>query len=275
MSERLYSITRAGRKIAYHQGMLKTLRKLELGGGRVLFEERLVKLVIPASDRGYADAQLDDYRGLSRGEFPWVPPLSLSLRARASSTTPLGTLGFGLWNDPFALSLGQGGAARRLPAAPQAAWFFYGSAPNDLSLGQHRPGQGWMAMTMRSRKIPAILLAPPAAAAWLLTKIPPLRRPLFRLMGGFTSIDSVGLKHDLDVWHEYQMDWGEESVAFHVDGELILRSSIAPHPRLGLVIWIDNQYLLAAPGASLSFGVLHTPTAQVLTITDLSVKTSA
>ena len=98
---------------------MEAFRKLEIGGGEVeITSEAVARMTIPELSRGYADAQLDDYRDKSRKRFPWYPPLHLKLRARASESNPTGTLGFGFWNDPFTLSLGQGGAARRLPSAP-------------------------------------------------------------------------------------------------------------------------------------------------------------
>ncbi|MBK8618113.1 MAG: hypothetical protein IPN96_13565 [Anaerolineales bacterium] len=80
----------------------------------------------------YRDAQLDDYSQLPRHKFPHQT-VSLSLRAKTSSTSIAGTWGFGLWNDPFGLSLGFGGSPFRLPALPNAVWFFYGSGENYLS----------------------------------------------------------------------------------------------------------------------------------------------
>jgi len=59
-----------------------------------------------------------------------APPCTFSLHARLSGTDLPGTWGFGLWNDPFGLSLGFGGQAARLPALPQAAWFMHASPPN-------------------------------------------------------------------------------------------------------------------------------------------------
>jgi hypothetical protein len=92
------------------------------------------RLSIPS---GFADsyrlAQLDDYTKIPRGRFPHRTPLSLSLLARSSSDSIAGTWGFGLWNDPFGLSLGFGGNPFRLPALPNAAWFFGASEENYLS----------------------------------------------------------------------------------------------------------------------------------------------
>src|SRR3990172_1467829 len=137
---------------------------LLIGGGRAeTVPGPAVRLSLPPSP-SYADAQLDDYRSLPRSRFPWRPPLRLSLRGRASSPAPLGTLGFGFWNDPFSLSLAQGGAARRLPPAPNTAWFFYASPPNQIELAHGVPGHGWKATTLSAGRIPGLLLAPGAAA---------------------------------------------------------------------------------------------------------------
>jgi hypothetical protein len=108
--------------------------------------ERVTLRLPPAS--GYADSQLDDTQGRARRLFRWRPPLRFSVRARTSIPDPRGTFGFGFWNDPFSLSLGMGGAARKLPAAPQCAWFFYGSPPHDLPLAEGVPGSGWKAQTL-------------------------------------------------------------------------------------------------------------------------------
>src|SRR6266545_7048396 len=82
---------------------------------------------------GYRLAQLDDYAKLRRMDFPLRFPLGLGLLARTSSNSIHGTWGFGLWNDPFGLSLGFGGNPFRLPALPNAAWFFGASEENYLS----------------------------------------------------------------------------------------------------------------------------------------------
>jgi hypothetical protein len=252
--------------------MFGKLARLEVGGGRVRAEDVSARLTIPPRKQGYANAQLDDYHELGRGNLPWRPPLTFGVTARAFSPSPTGTLGFGLWNDPFSVSLGGGGMARRLPAAPQAAWFFYGSAPNDLSLGRQQPGQGWMAMTLRSRRVPAALLAAPASAALLLARIPPLRRPLFRLMERAISVESAALDTPLDHWHEYRLEWRAEAVEFKVDGHPVLRSGIAPREPLGLVLWIDNQFLCASPASGLRFGLIPTDCEQWLELADFYIR---
>src|ERR1044071_2028154 len=93
------------------------------------------RLSIPVGKANtYRLAQLDDYPQLKRNQFPWRPPLRISLSARVSSEALPGTWGFGLWNDPFGLSLGLGGNRLRLPTLPNAVWFFGASQESYLSL---------------------------------------------------------------------------------------------------------------------------------------------
>jgi hypothetical protein len=214
---------------------------------------------------------LDDYRPLPRSAFPWRPPLRLSLRARAHSAEPLGTLGFGFWNDPFSLSLGQGGAARRIPAAPQAAWFFYGSPPNDMALAEGVPGHGWKASVLRSTRLPSLLLLPGAAAAAALGQLPLIRGPVMRLARRFVRAREKIIEADLHHWHDYRLEWHAERVQFWVDGVLELSSDVAPRPPLGLVIWIDNQYAVASPEGGFRFGTLKTDEEQWLEVEDLVI----
>jgi len=59
-------------------------------------------------------------------------------------------------------------------------------------------------------------------------------------------------------WHEYEMDWRPEGVDFRVDGGLVFRTSLAPQGRLGLVIWVDNQYAAYPPSGRVAYGKLPT-----------------
>ena len=252
--------------------MLDDLSTLELGGG--LVETTTVggfKLTIPSGLDRYADAQIDDYRQLPRSRFHWRPPLRLELEARATPTALLGTMGFGFWNDPFALSLGQGGAARRLPALPQAAWFFYGSPPNDLSLGGESPAAGWLAMTMRSIHVPIGVVGLPILTSWVLAKVSSVRGVLLRAARRIVHVDSAAIRASTDDWHAYSLAWLPDRIMFRVDDELVLSSTVLPHAPLGFVAWIDNQYLCASPAAGLKFGVLPTTSPQALDIKSIAI----
>jgi hypothetical protein len=255
------------------QEHLPKVRPLLIGGGNLDYPQAgLLRLTIPPVTRGYADAQIDDHRHLPRRRFPWYPPLRLSLRARASRPAPLGTLGFGFWNDPFSLSLGQAGAARRLPASPHALWFFHGSPPHDLAFSDHLPGYGWKAMSLRSPKIPGPILAIPAAAAVLLSQIPGVRRPILRTALRSVRAAEAVLAVALNEWHTYSLEWFPCEAAFRVDGEMVLSAPNPPPPPLGFVAWIDNQYAVASPLKGFRFGALPTPHPQWLEIADLEIQ---
>jgi len=77
--------------------------------------------------------------------FPCQPPYSLELSCRASALAIPGTWGFGLWNDPFNMAVLSRAELLRLPALPNAAWFFYAAPPSYLSLRDDLPAQGWLA----------------------------------------------------------------------------------------------------------------------------------
>lgn len=234
--------------------------------------EGSLRLSMPPKGRGYADAQIDDYHRLPRRRFRWRPPLRLSLRARASSPTPLGTLGFGFWNDPFSLSLGQGGAARRLPASPRAIWFFYASPPNDFTFSAGLAGHGWRAMTLSGPRVPSLLLLPAAMGVVIFSRLPGVRRPLLRAALRSVRASEASLAASLGAWHEYVLEWHACEAIFTVDGQTVLVAPHPPPPPLGFVAWIDNQYAVASPKAGFGFGVLATSESQWLEIRDLSLE---
>lgn len=251
---------------------LTNLDPLEIGGGHVNeITPGRMRLFNPAGAQHYVNAQLDDYRRLPRTNFPWNPPLVMNLRARASPSQPLGTLGFGFWNDPFTISLGQGGAARRFPATPRALWFFYAAPPNALSFTTSVPGHGWKAVSLSTPSIPALLLAPGAAMALLLTKIRLLRRPLMRRALASVTAREKPLKTPLEEWHQYRIAWEEGHAAFSVDGEVVLETEAPPPGPLGFVTWIDNQFATATEELGLRFGISLLEHEQWLEIEDLSI----
>ena len=212
------------------------------------------RLTIPASDGSrYDDAQLDDYAGLARRDFPHRS-LDLSLRALASAESTPGTWGFGVWNDPFGLSLGFGGNPFRLPALPNAAWFFYASPQNYLSFQNAKPAQGFLAQTFRAPRFHPALIG--AGLALPFSRIETRRR-----LGQVIAEDSVALSVDVTQWHGYRLRWREDRVVFEVDDVPVLETSVSPHPPLGFILWIDNQFAAFTPAGKISFGVLAHPEA--------------
>lgn len=231
------------------------------------------RLTIPAGATGdYRLAQLDDYARRRRSALPWQPPLRLNLRARVSQVELAGTWGFGFWNDPFGASLGLGGAARRLPALPNAAWFFYASPPNYLALRDVHPARGFLAATFCSTNIPAPLLILGAPLLPLLAW-PFAARHLRRMGRRFVEEDAARLETDPTAWHTYGLEWQADRVRFLVDGEPCWETAIVPRPPLGLVLWIDNQYAAFPPTGRLRTGSLPNPESAWLELADVEVET--
>ena len=209
------------------------------------------RLIIPDGDsRRYRVAQLDDYAQSGRKDFSHRPSLSLSLRARASRESIPGTWGFGLWNDPFGLSIGYGGNALRLPTLPSAIWFFHASKENHLTFS-NKLGNGFLAQLFRSPKLQLSRLARVGLT------LPFSRRKARGLMHEIVEEDGVRLGVDVTEWHGFRLEWSPTRSAFWVDDELLLESPVSPRPPLGLVIWIDNQYAAWHPDGKIGFGILE------------------
>jgi hypothetical protein len=222
----------------------------------VLRTDNGYRLTIPASREDvksafqrYRLAQLDDYTGLTRRRFPHHS-LTLDLRARASSDSIPGTWGFGLWNDPFGLSPGFGGNPFRLPALPNAAWFFHALPPNYLSFNDDKPGQGFLAQTFCAPGFHPLII--PAGLVF-----PFSRKTTRRFMGRVIEEDGIRLDVDATQWHGYRLEWSPKRVLFEVDHAKVLETTVSPRGPLGLVIWIDNQYAAWTPDGKLGFGVLQ------------------
>lgn len=237
---------------------MPTLQSRLTPGSQVTWmDERSFRLEIPAGPAGrYRLAQLDDYQALRRAAFPHQPLFTLELQARASNCLHPGTWGFGLWNDPFSLGRLGGASPLRLPCLPNVAWFFFAASPNHLSIRDDQPGSGWLAMTFRS---------PAYSAAWIISAglLTPLL--LARLTGRWMRKvarraihqESWTVAEDPTEWHTYRIEWQTEKVVFLVDGKKLFESSHPPRNRLGLVIWVDNQYAAWTPEGKLGWGLLE------------------
>jgi len=244
-------------------------------------------LSIPSGkSNAYRLAQLDDYAQLRRRDFPLQTPFSLSLSARASSDSIPGTWGFGLWNDPFGLSLGFGGSPFRLPALPNAVWFFGASEESYLSFkppstagfdtprkdsGATQPASweranGFLAQSFRSPKFHRSLILAGLA-------LPFSRKLTRRMLGKVIDEDRFRLSLDPTQWHRYRLDWREQRLSFEVDDVLVFETPVSPRAPLGLVIWIDNQYAAFTPEGRIGFGVLENREPAWLEIKEIDLKT--
>lgn len=251
------------------------------------------RLTIPSGKAGaYRLAQLDDYTLLSRRQFPHRLGLNLSLLARTSSDAIPGTWGFGLWNDPFGLSIGFGGKPFRLPALPNAVWFFGASEENYLSFKSSHterraklkdearfansasspicsaqrevPVNGFLAQSFRSPRFhPLLILAGMA--------LPFSRKWTRRLMSRVIEESGIALSVDPRQWHRYRLEWRENRISFDVDEVRVFESDVSPNPPLGLVIWMDNQYAAFTPEGRIGFGVLENPEPAWLEIKEVEV----
>lgn len=235
---------------------LPTFQKSFSNGGQLKATNEKWQLEIPAGKAGmYRLAQIDDYHHLSRNKFPHTPPVEITLDCRSSSNIHPGTWGFGLWNDPFSLSVGLGGGSRRFPALPNSAWFFFASEPNYLSLRDDLPAFGQHAAVFRSVNIhPALLATFSLLLPGLL--IPSIGQTVRRLLREWIQQDAVSLDHDATVWTQYKIQWGPEFTRFYVNNQLTLETQINPIGPLGFVLWIDNQYAAFPPNGRLAYGTL-------------------
>jgi len=232
--------------------------KMHVGGGGEVTQlnHDAWHLEIPAgTSKSYRLAQLDDYTGFGRDSFPWSPPVKLKLRARASATAIPGTWGFGLWNDPFGMTLVKGSEVR-LPTLPNCAWFFFASQPNYLSFRDDLPGWGQLVAVFQSpKKLPPGLIACLPLMPLILLR--PVSRWLRGVVRRHVNQDSFGLDLDPTDWHAFEIDWHPEGVVFQMDGQSLKEMSVSPNGPLGLVVWVDNQFARWTPDGRLGYGILQ------------------
>ncbi len=218
--------------------------------------------------RVYTNAQLDDYRGLSRAAFPWRPPLRLSVRARFSHRRGqlTGTAGFGFWNDPLRMT-----GLRRL-APPQALWFFYAGPHSDMRLALDQPGWGWKASAVDASNPRFLAQTPRLALSAPLMRVPRLHRRLWPSFQKVAGIAEQTIPAAMQDWHIYTLDWQRDRAVFHLDGRTFLQLPHAPSGPLGLVLWLDNQFLQVAPWGHVRWGLVEKEEAQWLEIDWLAVE---
>ncbi len=246
-------------------------RQTSPGAGVEPLPDGGLRLSIPAGPaRSYRVAQIDDTHKLPRRDFNWQTPFALSLRAWVSEPDLPGTWGFGLWNDPFSASLGLAGTLRKLPAMPNTAWFFHASPENHLTLRDGLPGSGFLAAVFSSPLTPPLVLSPALIGLPLLAWRAAARM-VRRAARSWIKESSITLELDPTLWHEYEIRAGDSGVRFSVDGQIVLESGVSPRGRLGLVIWIDNQYAAFTPQGQLHYAALENTTDAWLEIRDLAI----
>jgi hypothetical protein len=252
--------------------MEHSLEQRSLNGGSVkcvLPDEFQLKLPALRNNK-YALAQMDDYMGLSRRKFPHQPPIKLTLEAKVTATEHLGTWGFGFWNDPFSFGINREKLSVGLPVLPNAAWFFYASNQNHLSLRDDQVGSGFHVRTYHSPRFPSILsLLGLPVLPWMFW--PVTARLIRRIARKLIKEDSQAVVVNVAEWHLYGLEWGHQAVTIMIDGEHIFSTQIVPHGKLGLVIWIDNQYFRFDPNGKIGYGFLRTQAENCLWVRNLKI----
>ena len=178
-----------------------------------------------------------------------------------------GTAGFGFWNAPF------GDPSARVPALPQAVWFFYGGVGVDLPLAPAGAGRGWFASTLDAGRGRALAWAPLAPLVVIGNRWPGFRRRVWprvqRALGvSYRQLGEVALTD----WHDYRLVWASGGCKFWVDGACVLETRQSPRGPLGLVIWVDNQVLSVQPTGGVRWGVVATEETQWLEIERLALE---
>ncbi len=241
----------------------------EAGGAIVAVHHRILRLTNPLSTHGhYTNAQIDDYRTLKRSAFRWRPPLTMAVRARFSHEKTVGTAGFGFWNEPFTRTLS------RFPALPRAIWFFYAGPRSAMELALDVPGRGWKAATFDARRWPFVWLAPTAPIAFALMRVKRFYRKLWPLGQRAIGVSETLLDTSITEWHTYEIEWAEEHAHFFLDGEPVLSCRNPPTGPLGLVVWLDNQYMIVTPQGRFDNGLVKREEPQWLELDWIKVESN-
>ena len=265
-------MTRANLYVQFATGLSSAWRRTTSGSAFQQTTESGLRLGNkPVSNQDYTNAQIDDYHTLPRPHFPWRPPLRMSVRARFSHTSGrlTGTAGFGFWNHPLRLT------RPRSLALPQALWFFHAGPPSDMPMTLTQPGWGWKASTIDTRNGRFLANAPLFALTSPFLRANRLYRSLWPPVQKAAGIAEQLVPAHMTEWHVYTIDWLRARVRFYLDGRLLLESDHAPAGPLGLVIWIDNQFLQFAPWGRFRWGLVPKEEVQWLEIDWLAVETLA
>ena len=234
------------------------------GTGRIEVRGAITRLIVPQAARTqYADAQLDDRLVYSRS-LTHRPPLRLTVRARFSSQSLLGTAGFGFWNHPLF-------AASHPVPLPRAIWFFFASPPSHMDLAMDVPGYGWKAAMIDATTLGAVVMAPLALPVVLLNRSERWYRRIWPFVQKNLSIEEKALPLDLlPEWHTYSIVWGNGYARFLVDGQAVLEANRAPRGPMCFVAWVDNRLAVVTPTGSIQFGLFDVHQPQWLELEDIT-----
>jgi hypothetical protein len=159
------------------------------------------------------------------------------------------------------------------PVLPNAAWFFFASPENYLSIRNDHPSSGFLAAAFHSPSTSPLRLVPQLALVPLLFFHPWARRIRAKLSQVIDE-QSIQLGVDVTQWNYYRLNWRTNKVEFSINSEPVFVSPTSPSGPLGLVIWLDNQYASFKPSGEIKMGVLKSSTPAWMEIEGLEIGTS-
>jgi len=242
-----------------------TVKPYLTGAGRLEVMGDRARLIVPAATRAkYSDAQLDDHTVYPDRSLIHRPPLRATLRARFSSTSLVGTAGFGFWNHPLF-------APNNPIPLPRAIWFFYASAPSHMDLALDVPGSGWKAAMIDATTLGALALTPFALPVMLLNRSERWYRRVWPFVQRNLTITEKLLPLDLlSDWHTYTIEWGRHHARLLVDDAIVLQTDRAPRGPMCFVAWVDNRLAVVTPTGSIQFGLFDVHQPQWLDLEDIT-----
>lgn len=235
--------------------------RLAFGASWVEEKDGAQMIVSDAPADSLSVAQFDDYVNRPRSRYLWLPPLRLKTRIRAShpSGELLGTAGIGFWNNMMPLW------GTRLEVNPNWIWFYYASPQSTISLTSG-PTSGWKASVVHGGKGGGASMA----LGDRLMKLPGIGK----FMSGvrFPASEAALDRIDFTSWHDLQIDWMPDWIAFSVDGAEVLRAQVAVRVPLAFVTWLDNNYAALDPSGAFDIGNLAVAQRQVLELAYVDIQ---
>ena len=141
-----------------------------------------------------------------------------------------------------------------------------------MKLAINTPGYGWKAATLDAIRWPFFALLPTVPLAVPLMNIDWLYRACWPIGQRAIHVSEALVPVDMTGWHTYQIDWQEQRVVFSIDGDPLLNCNTSPRGPLGLVMWLDNQYMVATPWGLFKSGLLDAPGRQWLEVSKLEIR---
>ena len=141
-----------------------------------------------------------------------------------------------------------------------------------MKLDLHTPGYGWKAATIDTMRPHALLLAPFVPVAVPLMNIRPFYHAVWPIIQRAVNVEEAVIAAETTEWHTYAIEWRKEHDQFTVDGTTVLKNAPSPWGPLGLVMWLDNQYMVVTPWGRLGWGLLDISGCQWMEVDSLAIE---